>query len=175
MSDTGFTSTTFFSEDKRNAQLEEVAQFLDRLSGNAGPSGTLTPSEEGETIRLFKNDEIKFGSKPHIWLISEENIPPRAPQVITTAQLAQEYNFYYVPIPVRLKTESNWLFNELTLNFVFSSVDAPSDDQPKAYLMYPEEKLDVKETPAKLSAGTGTMLPISLGGEINLTLRKSNR
>lgn len=167
MSGSDFTISTL-DIITRNALLEQAAYELDALSGNLGPSGAVTTTPDGDGLRSLKKDAARFGDYPNaMYPVMVANLPPRKRLVpVTIDQLSEQYNFYYVSIPITLDAQGNWAFNRLVIEVELSSEDAPPFAQPIAYQIFPE---DQSETVAKGTFKAGGTLETNAEASASVT------
>jgi hypothetical protein len=165
MSDEDFALSSW-TLDERNAQLEKAAHELDVLF--SPQSGETKPSPEGDFLRsLVKEDKVEFVGYPSVDQIKGKNLPARVPpEPVTVTQLMKKYNFFYVKLPILLRAQDNWAFNELRLHMLARSPGAPEYAQPHIYLIYPDEKI---ETPLKASFTNTTKVDANVNAGVNLS------
>ena len=129
----------------RDALLLEAAERLDDLEGTLGPGvGAFVGPQESEAGRLARSlttDVAKFGDAPLLYKLTEEYFASKNIAVpYDFKQLSQDYNFYWLDIPLDLSPKNNWPYDKIKVGIEFNP-NAPKDGtRPRSYQILPDEQ-----------------------------------
>ena len=131
----------------RKELLAQAADEINMLRGHLGEAhhGEVTDIPEAATMRALMNDDAKFGTFPLIYKITDSDFIHQQREVpFVFKELARDYNFYWIRLPVQLMPQDNWAYNKLKLHIKLISENVPAHEQPKAYMILPNKQFETK-------------------------------
>ena len=129
----------------RSSLLAEAADLANQRHTVMGdePSGP-QDTEEGRLIRGLQDDIAELPGYPDVYPITDESFLLSGFAEVPThfQELAQNFSFYWIRVPVGLMPRYNWAFHRLELRLDFNKGETILRRLPKAHQILPEKKFE---------------------------------
>lgn len=125
----------------RGSLLTSAASALDLQASSLGGPAQATETPAGRVARALIGDEAFFSAFPDVYEISDRTFLARKrPLPARFKELARDFRFYWLYIPIALIPQYNWAFNRLEVAIEFNPEDMKPERRPRAYQILPAKQ-----------------------------------